>query len=66
MHRHLIAGAFVCFGSSLFGQSTDSTANQTQGALNKIQNTLQNGVQTARDTLDRNVPQTPRQRFGRR
>ena len=59
MHRHLIAGALACFGSSLFGQSTDSTANQAQGTLNKVQNTLQNGVQTARDTLDRNVPQTP-------
>ena len=41
MHRHLIAGALACFGSSLFGQS-DSTANQAQGALNKVQNTLQN------------------------
>lgn len=58
MHRHLIAGALACFGSSLFGQTITNPTNQPQGALNKIQNTLQNGIQNAQDTLDRNVPQS--------
>ena len=58
MHRHLIAGAFVCFGSSLFGQTIDNAANQAQGTLNNIQNTLQNGIQRAADAVDRNVPQS--------
>ncbi len=58
MHRHLIAGAFACFGSSLFGQITTNPANQVQGTLNNIQNTLQNGIQSAADAVDRNVPQS--------
>ena len=58
MHRHLIAGAFACFGSSLFGQTIDNPANQAQGTLNNIQNTLQNGLQRAADAVDRNVPQS--------
>jgi len=57
MHRHLIAGALACFGSSLFGQAPDNTADQAQGTLNKIQNSAQNGLQRAQDALDRNVPQ---------
>ena len=43
MHRQFIAGALVCFGSSLFGQSVENAANQVQGTLNNVQNTLQNG-----------------------
>ena len=58
MHRHLIAGALACFGSSLFGQSTDNPTNQAQGALNNIHNTLQSGIQKAQDTVDRNVHQS--------
>ncbi len=58
MHRHLIAGAFACFGSSLFGQVTINPANQDQGALNNIQSTLQNGTQKAQDTVDRNLQQS--------
>ena len=58
MHRHLIAGAFACFSSSLFGQTIDNPANQAQGTLNNIQNTLQNGIQRAADAVDRNVPQS--------
>ncbi len=57
MHRHFIAGALVCFGSSLFGQSTESVANQAQGTLNNAQNTIQNG-QTIQDRVDRNVQQS--------
>ena len=57
MHRQLIAGAFVCFGSSLFGQIIDRTANEAQGTLNNIQNNLQDGVQKAQNTLDGNVQQ---------
>ena len=50
MHRHLIAGALACLGSNLFGQNSDNTVNQTQGELNKVQSTLQNGIQNSRDT----------------
>ncbi|HUP81494.1 MAG TPA: hypothetical protein VM260_23285 [Pirellula sp.] len=57
MHRHLIAGAFACLGSSLFGQTTNP-ANQVQGTLNNVQNTLQNGIQKAQDAVNRNVPQS--------
>ncbi len=57
MHRHFIAGALVCFGSSLFGQSTEGVANQAQGTLNNAQNTIQNG-QTIQDRVDRNVQQS--------
>ena len=52
MHRHLIAGALACLGSNLFGQNLDNTVNQTQGELNKVQSTLQNGIQNSRDTVD--------------
>ncbi|XZE20350.1 hypothetical protein SH449x_000218 [Pirellulaceae bacterium SH449] len=58
MHRHLIAGAFACFGSSLFGQTTD-TANQTTGTLNKVQSTLQDGVQKGQDSVNRTIQQSP-------
>ena len=58
MRRHLIAGAFACFGSSLFGQTTTNPANQIQGTLNNVQNTLQNGIQKAQDSVDRNVQQS--------
>ena len=58
MHRHLIAGALACFGSSLFGQSTDNPVTQTQGPLNKIENTLQNGIQSGRDAVDRTLQQS--------
>ena len=51
MHRHLIAGALACLGSNLFGQNLDNTVNQTQGELNKVQSTLQNGIQNSRDTV---------------
>jgi len=57
MHRHLIAGALACFGSSLFGQAPDDAAVQAQGTINKIQNSAQNGLQRAQDAVDRNVPQ---------
>ena len=55
MHRHLIAGALACLGSNLFGQNSDNTVNQTQGELNKVQSTLQNGIQNSRDTVDKNI-----------
>ena len=57
MHRHLIAGALACFGSSLFGQSTDSPVTQSQGALNKIENTVQNGIQSGLNAVDRTLQQ---------
>ncbi len=59
MHRHLIAGALACFGSSSFGQTPDNTTNQTTGALNKVQSTLQDGVQKAQDSVNRTFQQSP-------
>jgi len=59
MRRQLFAATIACFGSSVFGQAIDTPANQTQGALNNVQNTLQNGTQGVQDTFDRNVQQSP-------
>ena len=58
MRRHLIAGALACFGSSLLGQAPGNTAIQPQGTLNNVPNTVQDGLQKAQDTVDRNVPQS--------
>jgi len=58
MRRQLFAAALSCFGSSLFGQTVISPANQPQGAPNNAQNTLQNGLQGAQDAVDRSVPQS--------
>ncbi len=59
MNRHFIAGALACFGSSLFGQTTENAVRQVQGTQNSGQNTLQNAQQNIRDTVDRNAqPQT--------
>ncbi len=53
MHRHLIAGALACFGSSLFAQSTiTNPLNQPQGVLNNVQNTLQSGTQNAQGQVN--------------
>ena len=57
MHRHLIAGAFACFGSSLFGQAPDTTVIQAPGTPSKIENTTQNESQKTQDAVDRNAPQ---------
>ena len=56
MRRHLIAGAFACFSSSLFGQTTTNPANQPQRLLNNAQNTLQSGLQSIQNSLNQTVP----------
>jgi hypothetical protein len=53
MYRHFIAGALACLGSNLFGQSNDSPASPARNTLNNIQNSVQNGLQSAQDALDR-------------
>ncbi len=62
MHRHLIAGALGCLGSSLFALVPAATAAQAQGQVespvNRIQNSVQSGLQQAKDVVDRNLPQT--------
>lgn len=59
MHRHFIAGALACFGSSLFGQTTENAVRQLQGTPNSVQNTLQNAQQNIQGTVGRNTqPQT--------
>lgn len=57
MRRHFIAGAFACIGSSLFGQTITIPATQPHRALNTAQNTLQNGLQSTQNLLNRSVPQ---------
>jgi len=55
MHRHLIAGALACFGSSLFGQAPENAANQAQGTLNKIQNSAQTTAQEKDEIINKPV-----------
>jgi len=57
MRHHLIVGALTCFGSSLFGQAPDNTANQVQGTLDNVQSTAQDGLGKAQDPVNNNVPQ---------
>ena len=59
MNRHFIAGALACFGTSLFGQTTENAVRPLQGTPNSVQNTLQNAQQNIQDTVGRNTqPQT--------
>ena len=59
MHRHFIAGALACFGTSLLGQTTENAVRQSQGTPSSVQNTLQNAQQNIQDTVGRNTqPQT--------
>ncbi len=45
MHRQFIAGALVCFGSSLFGQTTENAVRPLQGTSNSVQDTVGRNTQ---------------------